>query len=139
MVTSSILSPADCTPKALADFENLIREGETVDPEGLTQRIREASRLLFLREPNEELVGAGALKHPLLSYRVKVFARAGITTQSDKYCVELGWVAVAKSHQGRGLSRRIIAELISVAGDQNLFATTRVDPRTERLAIDYGF
>ena len=139
MITSSILSPADCTPKELDDFENLLREGETVDPQGLTERIREASRLLFLRESNGQLVGVGALKHPLLSYRTKVFAKAGTTTQSDEYHVELGWVAVAKSHQGRGLSRRIIAQLISLAGDQNLFATTRVDARAMRYAADYGF
>ena len=139
MITSSILSPADCTPKELGDFENLLTEGETVDPQGLTQRIREASQLLFLRESNGQLVGVGALKHPLSSYRAKVFAKAGTTTQSDEYHVELGWVAVAKSHQGRGLSRRIIAQLTSLAADQNLFATTRVDARAMRYAADYGF
>ena len=139
MVTSSILSPANCTPQALADFEMLLIEGETVDPEGVTQRIRDASQLLFLRESNGQLVGIGALKHPLLSYRSKVFAKAGISMLSDEYLVELGWVAVAKSHQGRGLSRRIINQLISLAEDENLFATTRVDARAMRFAIDYGF
>jgi len=107
--------------------------------EGLTQRISDAHRLLFLRESNGQLVGVGALKHPLLSYRSKVFAKAGITTQSDEYCVELGWVAVAKSHHGPGLSRRIIARLITLAGHQNVFATTRADARAMRFAADYGF
>lgn len=139
MVTSSILSPADCTPQALADFEKLVIEAGTVDPEGLMQRIRDASRLLLLRELNGQLVGVGALKHPLLSYRTKVFAKAGIHTLSYEYRVELGWVAVAKSHQGRGLSRRIISQLISLADNQNLFATTRADSRTMRFAVDYGF
>jgi GNAT superfamily N-acetyltransferase len=139
MVTSSILSPLDCTPQALADFENLVIEGGTVDPEGLTQRIRDASRLLFLRESDGQLVGVGALKHPLLSYRSKVFAKAGITTRSNEYHVELGWVTVAKSHQGRGLSRRIISQLVSLAENENLFATTRADGRAMRFAADYGF
>ena len=139
MITSSILSPSDCTPEALADFENLVIEAGTVDPEGLTQRIRDASRLLFLRESNGQLVGAGALKHPLLGYRSKVFAKAGTTTPPDEYRVELGWVAVAKSHQGRGLSRRIIGQLISLAENENLFATTRADARAMRFATDYGF
>jgi len=138
MVTSSILSPSDCTTQALADFENLVIEGGTVDPQGLTQRIRDASRLLFLRESNGELVGVGALKHPLLSYRAKVFAKARATTP-DKYRVELGWVAVAKSHQGRGLSRRIIGQLISLSEDENVFATTRANARAMRFAVDYGF
>ena len=139
MVTSSILSPSDCTPQALADFENLVVEGGTVDPQGLAQRIRNASRLLFLRESNGQLVGVGALKHPLLGYRAKVFAKARATTPPDKYRVELGWVAVAKSHQGRGLSRRIIGQLISLAENENVFATTRANARAMRFAVEYGF
>ena len=139
MVTSSIISPSDCSPEALADFENLVTKYGTVDPEGLTQRIRDASRLLFLRESSGQLVGVGALKHPLSSYRSKVFAKAQTTTPPDEYCVELGWVAVAKSHQGRGLSRRIIGELISLAENENLFATTRDYARAMRFAADYAF
>jgi len=139
MITSSILSPANCTPEALADFENLIIEGETVDPEGLSQRIRNASRLLFLRESNGQLVGVGALKHPLLGYRAKVFAKARATMPPDEYRVELGWVAVTKSHQGRGLSRRIIGQLISLAENENLFAITRADARAMCFAADYSF
>jgi predicted GNAT family N-acyltransferase len=139
MVTSSILSPSDCSPQALADFENLIIEAGTVDPEGLTQRIRDASRLLFLRESNGQLAGVGALKHPLLSYRSKVFAKAGTTAPPDEYRVELGWVAVTKSHQGRGLLRRIIGQLISLAENENLFATIRAEARAMRFAADYGF
>ena len=139
MLTSSILSPSDCSPQALADFENLVTKYGTVDPEGLTQRIRDAFRLLFLRKANEQLVGVGALKHPQLGYRSRVFARAGTTTPPDEYRVELGWVAVAKSHQGRGLSRRIISQLISLAENENLFATTRADERAMGFAADYGF
>lgn len=139
MITSSILSPSDCTPQALADFEKLILEAGTVDPQGLTQRIRDAFRLLFLRESNGQVVGVGALKHPLASYRSKVFARARATVTSDEYLMELGWVAVAKSHQGRGLSRRVVGQLISLAENENLFATTRVDVRAMRFAVEQGF
>ena len=139
MVSSSILSPAECTPQALADFGKLVMEAGTVDPQGLTQRIRDASRLLFLRESNGQLVGVGALKHPLLSYRSAVFAKARISMLSDEYRVELGWVAVAKSRQGRGLSRRIIGQLMSLAEHENVFATTRRDARAMRFAADYGF
>src|ERR1051325_10448226 len=82
-------------PTGLADFEKLVIEAGAVDPQGLTRRIRDASRLLFLRESNGQLVGVGALKHPLRSYRRKVFARAGATVLSDEYPVELGWGAIA--------------------------------------------
>jgi GNAT superfamily N-acetyltransferase len=139
MITSSTLSPSDCTPEALADFENLITKYGTVDPEGLTQRIRDASRLLFLRESNGQLAGVGALKRPQLSYRRKVFTKARATAPPDEYRVELGWVAVAKSHRGRGLSRRIIGQLINLAQNKNLFATTRADARAMRFAADHRF
>jgi GNAT superfamily N-acetyltransferase len=139
MITSSILSPSDCSPETLANFENLVTKYGTVDPEGLTQRISEASRLLFLRESNGQLIGVGALKCPQLSYRTKVFAKARATTSPDEYRVELGWVAVAKSHRGRGLSRRIIGQLITLAATENLFATTRADERAMRFAADCGF
>jgi len=139
MITSSILSPSDCARQALADFENLVTKYGTVDPEGLTQRIRDASQLLFLRGSNGQLVAVGALKRPQLNYRRKVFAKARATSPPDEYRVELGWVAVTKSHQGLGLSLRIIGQLISLAENENLFATTRADARAKRFAADYGF
>ena len=139
MITSSVLSPSDCTPEALADFENLVIEAGTVDPEGLTQRIRDAFQPLFLRQSDGQLVGVGALKRPGLSYRSKVFAKARATTPPNEYPIELGWVAVANSHQGRGLSRRIIGQLITLAQNENLFATTRTDARAIRFAADHEF
>jgi GNAT superfamily N-acetyltransferase len=139
MLASSIFSPSDCTPQALAEFEKLVIAGGAVDPEGLTERIRRASRLLFLRMPDGQLVGVGALKHPRPGYRKRVFADARATTPSDGYRVELGWVVVAKSHQGQRLSTRIIGELIALAKNENIFATTRVDKRAMRFASDHGF
>jgi len=139
MLISSIVSPSECTAEALADFEKLVLEGGAVDPEGLTQRIRNASRLLFLRASDDQLVGAGALKHPGPAYRERVFANARATTLSDDYPVELGWVVVAKSHQGRGLSTRIVGELLAFAKNENVFATMRADKRAMRCASDHGF
>jgi RimJ/RimL family protein N-acetyltransferase len=139
MLTSSIFSPSDCTAQALADFEKLVLEGGAVDPQGLTQRIRNAFRLLFLRTSDGQLVGVGALKHPRPGYRNRVFANAQATAASDEYRVELGWVVVANTHQGRGLSTRIVGELLPFAKNENVFATTRADQRVMRYASDHGF
>ena len=139
MLTSSVFSPSDCTAQALAEFEKLVIAGGAVDPEGLTERIRNASRLLFLRTPDGQLVGVGALKHPRRGYRKRVFADARATTPSEGYRVELGWVVVAKSHQGQRLSTRIIGELIALAKNENIFATTRANKRAPRFASDHGF
>jgi GNAT superfamily N-acetyltransferase len=139
MLTSSIFSPPDCTAEALTDFEKLVIEGAAVDPQGLAQRIRNAFRLLFLRTPDGQLVGVGALKHPRPGYRDRVFANAQATAASDQYPVELGWVVVAKTHQGQGLSTRIVGELLTFAKNEDVFATTRADERVMRYASDHGF
>jgi predicted GNAT family N-acyltransferase len=139
MLTSSIFSSSDCTAQQLADFEKLVIEGGAVNPQGLAQRIRNASRLLFLRAPDGQLLGVGALKHPRPSYRNKVFADAQATVPADEYPVELGWVVVAKSHQGQRLSTRIVGELLALAKNENVFATTRADQRVMSFASDYGF
>ena len=139
MLTSSIFLPSDCTVQALADFEKLVVEGGAVSPEGLAQRIRNASRLLFLRAPDDQLIGVGALKHPRPEYRNKVFTDARATVPADEYPVELGWVVVAKSYQGRRLSTRIVGELLAFAKNENIFATTRTDERVLSFAFDCGF
>jgi GNAT superfamily N-acetyltransferase len=139
MLTSSIFLPSDCTAQALADFEHLVIEGGAVNPQGLAQRIRKASRLLFLRASDDELVGVGALKHPRPAYRNRVFADARATVAADEYPVELGWIVVAKSYQGRRFSTRIVGELLPFAKDENIFATTRADERVMSFASDYGF
>ena len=139
MLRSSIFLPSDCTAQALADFEKLVVEGGAVNSEGLGQRIRNASRLLFLRASDDQLIGVGALKHPRPEYRNKVFADARATVSADEYPVELGWVVVAKSYQGRRLSTRIVSELLAFAKDENIFATTRTDERVLSFAFDCGF
>jgi GNAT superfamily N-acetyltransferase len=139
MLTSSVFAPSDCTPQALIDFEKLVIQGGAVNPGGLAQRVRNASRLLFLRASDDQLIGAGALKHPRPAYRNKVFADARATVSADEYPVELGWVVVAKSYQGRRLSTRIVGELLTFAKNQNIFATTRADERVLSFAFDYGF
>ena len=139
MLTSSIFLPSDCTAQALADFEKLVIEGGAVNPQGLVQRIRKASRLLFLRASDDQLVGVGALKHPRAAYRNKVFADARATASADEYPVELGWVVVAQSHQGRRLSTRIVGELLPFVKNENIFATTRADERVLSFAFDCGF
>ena len=139
MLTSSIFSPSDCTPQALGAFEKLVIEGGSVNPEGLAQRIRKASRLLFLRTSDGQLVGAGALKHPGPSYRCRVFRAAQATAPPERYPVELGWVVVTNSHHGRRLSIRIVGELLMFAKNENIFATTRADERVMTFASEYGF
>ena len=139
MLTSSVFLPSDCTAQVLSDFKKLVIEGGAVDPRDLGHRICKASRLLFVRASDDQLVGVGALKHPRQAYRNKVFADARATVSADEYPIELGWVVVAKSHQGRRLSTRIVSELLPLAKNENIFATTCPDERIMSFAFDCGF
>ena len=139
MLTSSVFLPSDCTAEALADFGKLVTEGGAVNPQGLAERILNASRLLFLRASDGQLVGVGALKHPRLGYRNKVFADAQATVPANEYPIELGWVVVTRAYQGRRLSTRMVGELLPFAKNENIFATTRADERVMSFAFDYGF
>src|SRR5437763_15064938 len=96
MLISSVFSPSDCTPQALADFEKLVIEGGAVDPQGLAQRIRRAFCLLFLRTSNGELIGAGALKYPRPAYRDRIFAAARPPGQRDDNRLHWGGYVVPK-------------------------------------------
>jgi predicted GNAT family N-acyltransferase len=139
MLSSSVFSPSECTPQLLNDFESLVTQGGAVDPQDLGQRIRRAFRLLFLCGSDGQLIGAGALKYPDPNYRYEVFTAAQATVPSDEYSVELGWVVVAKSYQGRRLSTRIVGELLGFANNEKIFATTRADNRIMSFASDFGF
>ena len=135
MLTSSIFLPSDCTAQALADFEKLLIEGGAVNPQGLTERIRKASRLLFLRASDDQLVGVGALKHPRAAYRNRVFADARATVLANEYSVELGWVVVTQRgshvqlkhpdrpgrvtipiHAGETIGPRLLGSILTQAG-----------------------
>lgn len=139
MLTSSIFSPSDCTAQSLSDFEALVIEGGAVDPNDLAQRVGKAFRLLFLRTAQGQLVGTGALKYPDPIYRHDVFAAAHATVSPTEYPVELGWVVVSKSYQGRRLSTRVVGELLGFAKNENIFATTRSDKRVLSFASEFGF
>ena len=68
-----------------------------------------------------------------------MFADAQATVPADQYPVELGWIVVDKSNQGRRLSTRMVGELLPFAKNENIFATTRADERVMSFASDYGF
>jgi GNAT superfamily N-acetyltransferase len=43
----------------------------------------------------------------------------------DDYDLELGWIFVAESHRGRGLSRELVEHLIAHVETARIYATTR--------------
>lgn len=121
-----IKEPSECSEKEIKDFYQKVLEGGQVDPFGLKDRIKRAALLAFHYEENT-LVGITALKRPDETYKKEVFRKAGVSKESDKYNLEIGWAYTTKEYRGRGICSSLIQELIVASVSQNMFATTKTD------------
>ena len=126
-MNASIKKPSECTAQELTAFEAMVRKGNEVNPAGLSKRIQNAAFLMFIFEDDSSLIGVSALKHPNPGYREDAFTRARSELHPDDYGLELGWIFVAESHRGRGLSRELVERLVTCAETDRIYATTRED------------
>lgn len=68
-------------------------------------------------------MGVGAIKHVRTGYASTIASTRKSGSSFDPNMLELGYIAVDALHRNRGLSHRIVAELLSKHQGQ-LFATT---------------
>ena len=68
------------------------------------------------------IVGVGAIKQERNWYAQTISERSGFELPADSY--ELGYVATAPTHVGRGISKSITAKLLAEFLARPLFATT---------------
>lgn len=117
--------PADCSSAELDAFERLIKEGGEVVAEGLRQRITESEWLVFLKEEDGTLSAVAALKRPIGSYKRAVFRKAKSPENPSDFPCEAGWIFVKPDFRGRHYSRLLLENVLQLAGDRNVYATTR--------------
>jgi RimJ/RimL family protein N-acetyltransferase len=120
-----IKSPLKCDQHELESFEALVRMGEEVAGDGLTERIRNAAFLLFLRNADGGLIGVSALKRPNPGYRVKVFKSAHSQLRPEDYGLELGWIYLVEAERGNKLSHILLEKLLLHLNHERVYATTR--------------
>lgn len=70
--------PSECTKDELNEFHSLVIEGGEVSPIGLPERIKQADRLIFVRDESV-CIAVGALKRPNDNYKNNVFKKAGVS------------------------------------------------------------
>ncbi len=126
MLTIKSNPPSDSTAADIATFQSLILEGGEVDARGLSQRVAHAERLAFALD-DHNLLGIGALKLPNFRYRKSIFAKSGSSRLPTDFSLELGWVYVKHGFRGRGISLRLVQELLATAHGSNVFATARTN------------
>jgi predicted GNAT family acetyltransferase len=68
------------------------------------------------------IIGVGTIKRKRPKYAAKIAERSGFAFDQDMH--ELGYIAVADSHRGKGLSHQIVEKLLSAFGSGAIFATT---------------
>lgn len=126
--------PGHCSDWELERFEELVRQGGEVQPQGLIGRIRQAAVLTFAFH-EDRLVAVAALKKPADGYRVGIFQKAGIA-QLTSGALELGWVFVLPESRGQGLAGTVVAEALVASGAEDVFATTRADNHAMRKVLE---
>lgn len=135
-----IRSPNDCLAAELDAFENIVKSGGEVNPNGLRTRIKDAYFLALLNDYNGAVIGVGALKRPDENYRYSIFRKACSKEEPSEYKTELGWIFLKKEFRGQSLSTLLINELLMAGKHIPTYATVRVN-NANMLAIlgKFGF
>lgn len=130
-------SPGQCTPDELDLFVRLVRVGGEVTAERLTERVREAHTLIYIKEAGQ-ILGVAALKHPRIHYRSGVFEKAQASVDAAEYPLELGWVYVPPESRGRGLSYNLVKVALAQADGVQIFATSKANNKPMHKALLAG-
>jgi predicted N-acetyltransferase YhbS len=103
-----------CKPTELsaAELEKciaLIQDGCAVEVNTMRRDLPNSS-LLAVARTGDQIAGVGAIKPVRKPYAAKVSQDSGVEFPPDT--LELGYVAVQRDHQNRGLSQRIASVLV---------------------------
>lgn len=140
MFKYTVLTPAECNVEELKAFKEVVVAGNSVPAEGLLGRIRNAVKLVFVRDAtSNKLVGVGAIKTPKDSYVERVFNSASCEMKDPAdYTRELGWLAVTADAANQGIVKQIIGWLLS-GFEGKLFSTTYAESEVAKALSDAGF
>jgi ribosomal protein S18 acetylase RimI-like enzyme len=131
--------PSECSEDELAQFEALVLEGGEVTPQGLSERIKKAKNLIFVRDETS-CIAIGALKRPNENYKNDVFQKAGVPKLLDGYPFEIGWIYASPSARGKGVGKAILKVIADILEESGCFATTRQDNEVmHHLFEQYSF
>jgi hypothetical protein len=112
-----------CDPQDLSATDRgtciaLIKGGGAVDPGSAERELPRTTSVVTARQDGR-IVGVGAIKRVRREYALDKTNKSGVTFPPET--PELGYVAVDSGHQGKGLSYRIVAELIATHGGPKSF------------------
>jgi len=118
-------SPGECSVSELDTFENLVKVGGEVNPQGLRNRIENAHFLACAVTSGGEVVGVAALKNPHEHYRSSVFQKARSKENPNQWQYELGWIFVKDEYRKQGVATQLVESLFSGSNSASIYATAR--------------
>jgi hypothetical protein len=122
--------PGDLSDAEIAACTAIIGSGNAVDRNSAAVELPRAA-VLAIAWAGDKIVGVGVIKRVRTGYAARIAKRSGVAF--DPSTPELGYVAVDGDHGNRGLSRRIVAALLS-QHEGRLFATTDSEYMKKTLA-----
>jgi hypothetical protein len=131
--TVATVKPTELTAKVVSECIEVIKKGKAVDWQSAKRELPLAPCVVTAYR-SSGIVGIGTIKRERRKYAADVSKKSGFVFPADT--PELGYVAVAPEHQGRGLSLRIAKLLASHKGP--LFATTYQE-RMMKTLMRVGF
>ena len=134
-----VKSPDDCLSIEIGAFIAFVRAGGEVSIQGLSERIRDATALVFARVDGL-VIGVAALKQPQPSYRRRVSSESGAPIPATEFPYELGWVYVSPESRGKGYSLLLSQAALAKNKGAGVFATSRTDNiAMHRSLAKHGF
>ena len=125
-------SPGDLADGDLGACIAIIQCGDAVDPESADEELGR-SEVMAIARKGANIVGVGAIKRLRTGYASTIASSRKSGWSFDPKTPELGYVAIDAQHRKRGLSHRIVAELLS-KHQGRLFATTSNEGMKKTLA-----
>lgn len=105
------------------ELAKLVRDGQQVNPAGLSERVENAHHLSFVHKDGH-LIAAGAVKdNP--DYQASIARKSGVKLPSGEYLGEVGYLHTALAHRRQGHGKAVLTSLLEAAGDKSLFATVQ--------------
>ena len=127
----NIIRKNDLTDSHRNTFENLLKIQGKV--QGKLSEKADRCKLLCIVTSNDTPVAIGAIKSKTQSDFDK--QKADLTTLSDDFKWELGYLFTVDNHKGNGIAANIVKLLIKEYGDDNLMASTEINANPAMVKI----
>ena len=118
--------PKECSSDELAAFVKIAAKGNEVEADDIKRGVERAAIVAWF-ESKSSMHAVAALKMPYDSYKERVFRKAGIPEESQKFGLELGYVYVEEAKRGNGYGAALVKRIIETSDKSPVYATTRSD------------